>query len=68
MERINQRPKIDLRKVFLEQRSWYPIFPSPSADFPIDYKYEEHFSIQEIPDILLVSSSQACFAYVINHG
>lgn len=48
----------------LEQHSMYPIFPSPTAEFPIEYKYEEEFSMNAIPDIMCVQSTAPCFAKV----
>ena len=52
-------------KSLLEQGSLYPIFPSGSIDFPVDYKYESHFALSDQPDILIVQSTQPCFVYVI---
>ena len=50
----------------MEQRSLYPIFPSPSVDFPVEFKCSEAFSLQSIPDILLVPSSTPCFVKVFD--
>ncbi len=51
-------------QAMLEQKSLYPIFPPASADFPVEYHHEDHFLLNDIPDILLVQSTQPCFVHV----
>jgi len=51
-------------KSVFEQASLYPIFPVASVEFPVDYKFESKFAMNSQPDILIVQSSQPCFAYV----
>ena len=48
----------------LEQGSLYPVFPPATSDFPIEYKYEDQFLLDDVPDVLLVQSTQPCFVKV----
>lgn len=51
----------------LEQKSLYPIFPPPSNDLPVEYKYRKAFGLTEQPDILITHSSRPCFLYVFSY-
>jgi hypothetical protein len=48
----------------LEHRSLYPVFPPPTSDFPVEYKYEQKFLLETAPDILITPSTHACFVHV----
>ena len=62
------KPKVTYEYIMqsiLEQGSLYPIFPSTSPDFPVEYKYEERLALKSIPDVLIVQSTQPCFIHVL---